>query len=164
MNLNNLLNIIGFIISLLEWLDIRPANLHNRLKNKYFMKLKVETHEKREVIDITDLIEEQISNSEKDSGVVLIFVTHTTAAIATADLDPGTDQDYLKAFEKLIPNLDYNHPHNPAHMPDHILGALIGPSLIIPFENQKLILGTWQRIILLEFDGPRDRNLIIRII
>lgn len=125
--------------------------------------LNIKTHKKREVTDITDLIQKEISKSEKDSGAALVFITHTTAAITTADLDPGTDQDYLNAFDKLIPNLKYNHPHNPEHMPDHILATLIGPSLTIPFENKELVLGTWQRIILLEFDGPRDRQVVVNI-
>lgn len=123
----------------------------------------VNTSKKRQVIDITNLIQNEIPKFKKDSGALLIFVTHTTAAITTADLDPGTDQDYLKAFEDLIPKLNYNHPHDPEHMPDHILSTLIGPSLTVPFENNQLTLGTWQRIIFLEFDGPRERHLIIKI-
>src|SRR5947207_12774152 len=55
--------------------------------------------------------------------------------LTTADLDPGTDLDMLDAFEKLIPHLNYRHPHNPAHVPDHILASLIGPSLVLPLEN-----------------------------
>lgn len=127
-------------------------------------KIIVGTQNKRQVIDITDLIQKEISALDKESGAVLIFVTHTTAAITTADLDPGTDQDYLNVFEKLIPDMEFNHPHDPSHMPDHILGALIGPSLTLPFDNGKLILGIWQRIILLEFDGPRERNLVIQVL
>lgn len=122
----------------------------------------IQTKEKRQVVDITDLVQKEISG--KDSGAVLIFVLHTTAAITTADLDPGTDQDYLNAFKKLIPDMEFSHPHDPSHMPDHILATLIGPSLIVPFENKQLILGTWQKIILLEFDGPRERNLVIQVL
>lgn len=126
-------------------------------------KIIVKTQNKRQVIDITGLVQKEIKNSGKDSGAVLIFVLHTTAAVTTADLDPGTDQDYLNVFEKLIPDMEFNHPHDPSHMPDHIFGALIGPSLTLPFDNGKLILGTWQRIVLFEFDGPRERRVAVKI-
>ena len=87
---------------------------------------------------------------------------HTTAALTTADLDPGTDLDMLDAFEKMIPKLQYRHPHDPSHVPDHILSALIGNSLTLPVENQKLILGQWQKVVLIEFSGPRDRQIVVQ--
>lgn len=69
----------------------------------------------------------------------------------------------LDAFEAMIPKLRYRHPHNPAHVPDHILSALIGTSVSLPFEKRKLVLGTWQRVVLVELDGPRERELAISI-
>lgn len=125
------------------------------------IKLIVNTHSKREVLDITDLINEEIQKQNIKDGLVNLFLTHTTAALTTADLDPGTDQDYLKAFEEIIPQLDYKHPHDPVHVPDHILSTLIGTSLTIPVENGQLILGTWQRVVLIEFDGPRGRQVVL---
>ncbi len=127
------------------------------------MKLTIKTQNKREVVDITDQVNEEVSKQKFKDGVCNLFVTHTTAALTTADLDPGTDQDYLAAFEKLVPKLEYTHPHNPSHMPDHILSSLIGTSLSLPVENGKLVLGTWQRVILIEFDGPRERELVIQL-
>lgn len=120
--------------------------------------IKIETNKKREVIDITENISNELS---KDTKLVNVFVTHSTAALATAELDPGSDQDYLDAYEKLIPKLKYRHPHDPEHMPDHILSTTIGASLTIPVINRKLALGTWQRLVLIEFDGPRLRNILI---
>jgi secondary thiamine-phosphate synthase enzyme len=125
------------------------------------IRLSVKTHKKREVLDITDLIEQQLVKS--NSGVCHLLVLHTTAALTTADLDPGTDLDMLDAFEAMIPKLRYRHPHNPAHVPDHILSALIGTSVSLPFEKRKLVLGTWQRVVLVELDGPRERQLAISI-
>jgi len=92
-----------------------------------------------------------------------LLVLHTTAALTTGDLDPGTDLDMLDAFEVMIPKLRYRHPHNPAHVPDHILSALIGTSLSLPFDKKKLLLGTWQRVVLVELDGPRERELALSI-
>ncbi len=124
-------------------------------------RLSVKTHKKREVLDITDLIEQQLG--ESGSGVCHVLVLHTTAALTTADLDPGTDLDMLDAFEAMIPKLRYRHPHNPAHVSDHILSALIGTSVSLPFEKKKLLLGTWQRVVLVELDGPRERELAVSI-
>jgi secondary thiamine-phosphate synthase enzyme len=124
-------------------------------------RISIKTHEKREVLDITDLIEQELGKSS--SGICHLLVLHTTAALTTADLDPGTDLDMLDAFEALIPKLRYRHPHDPAHVPDHILSALIGTSVTLPFEKKKLVLGTWQRVVLIELDGPRERELAMSI-
>lgn len=126
-------------------------------------RLIIKTRKKREILDITDLIEDQLGNGHADSGVCHLFVLHTTAALTTADLDPGTDLDMLDAFEAMVPKLRYRHPHNPAHVGDHIMSALIGTSVSLPFEKNKLLLGTWQRVVLVELDGPRERELTLSI-
>jgi secondary thiamine-phosphate synthase enzyme len=126
-------------------------------------RLSIKTRKKREVLDITDLVEEQLGKNGSASGVCHLLVLHTTAALTTADLDPGTDLDMLDAFEAMVPKLRYRHPHNPAHVPDHILSALIGTSLSLPFDKKKLLLGTWQRVVLVELDGPRERELAVSI-
>jgi secondary thiamine-phosphate synthase enzyme len=123
----------------------------------------VKTRKKREVLDITDLVESHLQNSTASTGVCNLLVLHTTAALTTADLDPGTDLDMLDAFEAMIPKLRYRHPHNPAHVGDHIMSALIGTSVSLPFETKKLLLGTWQRIVLIELDGPRQREIAVSI-
>jgi len=127
-------------------------------------RLSVKTGKKREVLDITDLVEEQLGRNGSASGVCHLLILHTTAALTTADLDPGTDLDMLDAFEAMVPKLRYRHPHNPAHVPDHILSALIGTSITLPFEKKKLLLGTWQRVVLVELDGPRERELALSIL
>jgi secondary thiamine-phosphate synthase enzyme len=123
----------------------------------------LKTSRKREVLDITDVVEDQLGNSGNESGVCHLLVLHTTAALTTADLDPGTDLDMLDAFEAMVPKLRYRHPHNPGHVADHILSALIGTSVGLPFQNGKLLLGTWQRVVLIELDGPRERELAVTI-
>jgi secondary thiamine-phosphate synthase enzyme len=124
----------------------------------------IETKKHKEVADITKEINKFLEKQEKDSGLVFLCVLHTTCALTTADLDPGTDLDMLNAFEAIIPKLKYRHPHNPSHVGDHIMSSIIGASLILPFENKNLVLGTWQRIVLIEFDGPRERKIFIKII
>jgi len=128
------------------------------------MKIIIKTSEKEEVVDITDKVEEVIKSQSNEKGICNIFVAHTTCAITTADLDPGTDLDTLDFLRKLVPNIKFRHPHDPSHAPDHILASIIGPSVSVPFENKKLILGTWQRIVLIELNGPRERNMKLTIV
>ena len=118
----------------------------------------INTSNPKQIIDITEEIN---STLEIENGICNIHIIHSTAAITTADLDPGTDLDMLDAFEKMVPKLNYRHPHNPAHVGDHIMASLIGPSVNIPIENGKLLLGTWQSVVLIEFNGPRNRTVII---
>lgn len=127
------------------------------------LRLSVKTHTKREIVDLTGQIEELIGQNGIRDGFCHLSVLHTTAALTTADLDPGTDLDMLDAFEHMIPKLRYRHPHDPSHVPDHILSALIGTSVSIPVERGKLVLGTWQRVILVELDGPRERKLVMGV-
>jgi secondary thiamine-phosphate synthase enzyme len=127
-------------------------------------KITIKTRKKREILDLTDTVEALLhENHSQAAGVVHLFILHTTAALTTADLDPGTDLDMLDAFEAMIPKLRYRHPHNPAHVPDHILSSLIGTSVALPFERGQLQLGTWQRIVLIELDGPRQRELVVTV-
>lgn len=128
------------------------------------MKLVVTTRELRQVVDITNKINDLFKDSKTNSGICHLFLTHTTAALTTADLDPGTDLDLIDAIDEIIPKLKYRHPHNPAHTQDHIASSLIGTDLSIPFDNKKLILGTWQRVVLVEFNGPKERKIMITVI
>lgn len=123
--------------------------------------LQIRTQKKDEITDITDIVAEYVQNTKNESGICTLFVAHTTCSITTADLDPGTDLDFLDALRNILPDLNYRHPHNPEHTPDHILSSLIGPSLVIPYANRRLLLGIWQRIVLVELDGPRQRAVQI---
>lgn len=123
--------------------------------------LTIATIHKRQVIDFTDQVESLLDNS---SGVAQLFVSHTTAALTTADLDPGTDLDLLDFLEALTPDLKWRHPHDPKHAPDHLISTIIGPSVSVPYEDGKLLLGTWQRLVLIELDGPRQRKVIVSLI
>jgi len=126
-------------------------------------RLAIHTKRKREVVDITDRIAQVIAANGQAEGVCNLLVLHTTAALTTADLDPGTDLDILDALDAMVPKLRYRHPHNPAHVPDHILSALIGTSAVLPFSSGQLVLGTWQRVVLIELDGPREREVVVMI-
>src|SRR5437870_5791418 len=121
----------------------------------------ITTKKNDEIVDITETIEGHLREAPTDNGLCSIFVSHTTCALTTADLDPGTDLDFLDALRRLLPPIAYRHPHDPSHTPDHILSSMIGSSLAIPYRNRRLLLGTWQRVVLVELDGPRQRTVHI---
>src|SRR3990167_11487367 len=123
------------------------------------MELKIHTEQAKQVIDITDQVQGLVKS---DTKTAVVYVAHTTCAVTTADLDPGTDLDLLDAVWDMIPKLKYRHPHNPKHVPAHLASSIIGPSVTIPVEDGQLVLGSWQRIILVELDGPRERHITIK--
>jgi secondary thiamine-phosphate synthase enzyme len=125
--------------------------------------LHLRTKRKREIVDLTELCRKQLSHQKATIGVCHLFVLHTTAALTIADLDPGTDLDLLDAFNAMVPKLKYRHPHDPAHVGDHILSALIGASVCFPVKDGEPVLGTWQRMILVELDGPRQREIVMTV-
>jgi secondary thiamine-phosphate synthase enzyme len=122
-------------------------------------KISVKTTKPEEIVDITPKIQKLVEGAGVKDGICHIFVAHTTCALTTADLDPGTDQDMLDAFREMIPKLKYRHPHNPSHVGDHIMSSIISPSVSVPIENGNLTLGTWQRIVLVELNGPKNREI-----
>jgi secondary thiamine-phosphate synthase enzyme len=124
--------------------------------------LQVRTNQKRQVIDITNDVVKLLPST--GSGLVHVFVQHTTCAVTTADLDPGTDLDFLDFLAGITPKVQWRHAHNPAHTPAHLLSSVIGPNVTIPFADKQLLLGTWQRIVLVELDGPVDRHLVVNFI
>jgi thiamine phosphate synthase YjbQ (UPF0047 family) len=81
------------------------------------MLIAITTDEKRQIIELTEMVETQLSGS----GIVKVFAKHTTTAITVADLDPGTDIDILTAIDKMTPSSNWNHPHDPSHFPDHLV-------------------------------------------
>jgi len=81
------------------------------------MTINVKTRAKDQVVDITGRVEAALAQATGESGICLVFAAHTTCALTTADLDPGTDLDFLQALRHLLPHLTYRHPHYPQHAP-----------------------------------------------
>lgn len=121
----------------------------------------VNTTKQKEVIDLSTTLNKLLSKIKAEIGILHVFVTHTTCALSCADLDPGTDQDLLDALEKMFPKGNYRHPHDPTHVGEHIMSSLLGADLSLPVKNGKLVLGSWQRPILIELSGPRTRHLTL---
>ena len=124
-------------------------------------KLLIQTTKEKELVDITDKVNEIIKKSDFKEGAINLFLTHTTAALTTIDEDPDVDKDLFMALEKIVPKLNYHHPHNPDHMSSHILSTIIGTSLTLLVKNGELVLGTWQRVVLVELDGSKERKIVL---
>jgi secondary thiamine-phosphate synthase enzyme len=121
-----------------------------------------------DVIDITGPVDEAVRESELTNGTVTVFIPGSTAGVTTLEYESGAVHDLKDLMDRWIPsNMSYNHD---ARWGDgngfsHIRAACIGPSLTIPFKNCHLILGTWQQIILIDFDNrPRKREVVLQLI
>src|SRR2546429_9914636 len=110
----------------------------------------IATKKKDHIVDITETVEEHLRDAKNGEGICAIFVAHTTCALTTADLDPGTDLDFLDALRRLLPQMRYRHPHDPSHTPDHITSSIIGPSLAVPSQITHSFLVTWRPFSLLD--------------
>lgn len=124
-------------------------------------RININTTKTKEVIDLTQKLNELLEDLNKDEGVLTVFVTHTTAGLTTGEMGEGTDEDLLEVMEELIPKISFRHAHDPLHAWTHMASSIIGACLSIPFENKRLILGTWQSVLLVEFDGPRERTVTV---
>lgn len=128
----------------------------------------VKTRGNTELLDITDKVDEKISNSGFKEGNALVFVGGSTAGITTIEFEPGLLTDYPAFFEKIIPSgIKYKHDDtwHDGNGHSHIRASLQGSSFTVPFVDSKTLLGTWQQIILIEFDvRHRNRTVIVQII
>ena len=125
----------------------------------------VETRRRFELVDVTGRVEDWLSAHGARDGVLTVFVPHTTAAILINEAEPGLMEDILSLMRELTrPGAGWMHNRidNNAHA--HLGNVLVGPSVSIPVAGGRPRLGTWQRIMLLEMDGPRRRRLVLTFI
>ena len=120
-----------------------------------------------DIIDITAKVQEQVKKEQVEKGLVTLFVPGSTAALTTIEYEPGLVQDLKELVEKLIPSGRRYH-HDDRWGDDngfsHLRASLFGPSLQIPIEGGRLALGTWQQIILVDFDNrPRTREVTVQV-
>ena len=126
--------------------------------------ISVKTSSRVELIDITHLVEKVVAESKIKSGVCTIYVPHTTAAVTiNENADPSVRKDIIAELNKIVPFYD-NYSHLEGNAAAHIKASIIGPSQTILVNGGSLVLGTWQGIYFCEFDGPRTRKVIIKII
>ena len=126
--------------------------------------ISVRTTSRVELVDITDKVEEVVSESKVESGVYMVYAPHTTAGITiNENADPSVVRDIIQKLNKLIP-FDDNYSHGEGNSAAHIKSSIIGASGSIIIQDGSLKLGTWQGIYFCEFDGPRTRKVWVKII
>lgn len=124
----------------------------------------VSTHNIYEVVDITRRVAEIVADSELDEGICSVYVPHATAAIVINEsADPNIGNDLLDALGKLVPDGVWRHDRIDDNGAAHIKAAILGPGETVPVHEGRLVLGTWQAIMLVDLDGPRSRRVIVTV-
>jgi secondary thiamine-phosphate synthase enzyme len=131
-------------------------------------KISVDSRGNSDIVDITDLVQTELSKSKVSEGIVNIFVSGSTASVSTIEYEPGLLKDVPRALDKIAPyGPDYAH-HATWHDDNgasHVRATLMGPGITVPFKEKQLLLGTWQNVVCIDMDTrPRKRNLILTII
>jgi secondary thiamine-phosphate synthase enzyme len=125
--------------------------------------LTVQTSRREELINVTGLVQQAVSESGLDSGQVFCFVPHTTAAVTiNENADPDVQRDIIYKLNKEITQQEGYH-HGEGNSDAHVKTTLVGSSETVLVENGRLVLGRWQGIYFCEFDGPRSRRLIVKV-
>lgn len=126
--------------------------------------INITTKARFDIIDITSQIQSCIAKSNIKSGIAVIFIPHTTAGVSiNENADPDVVFDLKNIFNNMIPEHN-NYKHYEGNSQAHALSTLTSPSLTVIIENGKIVLGTWQNIYFMEYDGPRNRKAYIQII
>ncbi len=119
-----------------------------------------------EIVDITSGVQGKVSDSGLRAGIVTVSAVGSTAAVTTCEYEPGLVKDIRDIFDRLIPPGEYHHDQTwgDGNGHSHLRASLVGPSLTVPFSGSKLILGTWQQIIFIDWDTrSRKRQIVIQI-
>jgi len=126
--------------------------------------IEITTKSRTEVVDITGQVQDAVSRSQVNRGVVFVFSTHTTAGMTVNEnADPDVMADVVGALEKLVPRRG-PYAHTEGNSDAHIKASLVGSSVSMPVEAGRLSLGTWQGIYFCEFDGPRRRRALVQVV
>ncbi|MDD5038158.1 MAG: secondary thiamine-phosphate synthase enzyme YjbQ [Dehalococcoidales bacterium] len=130
-------------------------------------KISLETKGDGDIIDITPQVEQKVVEANLNSGTVTVFVAGSTAGVTTIEFEPGLVADFKHMWERNTPrNIPYDHDRRwgDGNGYSHVRASLLGPSLVVPFSDKKMLLGTWQQIVLVDFDNrPRSRQIVLQI-
>ena len=128
----------------------------------------VSSNGENHMIDITRQTDEAIKASKLQDGIVIIFLSGSTAAVTTIEYEPGLKKDFPGMLARIAPEeIEYEHDNtwHDGNGHSHVRASLVGPSLTVTFNNKSLMLGTWQQIVLLEMDTrPRERKIVLQMI
>ena len=146
------------IIARLELVSNRCRFYHSHM----LYTLKVRSHEREELIEFTDQVQRHLTAANQREGIVVLYVQHTTAGLTVNEnADPDVPRDMLHLLRTLIPQHGMGFRHGEENSDAHIKASLVGSSVTVPFSEGKLLLGRWQGIFLCEFDGGRERQVIM---
>ncbi len=124
----------------------------------------VQTHRQCQVVDITAQVAEAIARLGAADGLCHVYVAHTTAAVTLNEkADPNIGDDLLQALDRLVPDGIWKHDQVDNNGAAHLKASLLGASETIPLQRGRLMLGTWQAVMLVEFDGPRRRRVVVSV-
>ncbi len=126
--------------------------------------LSVSTSEHTQLVDVTDLVRREVRIAGVRDGLVTLFVPHTTAGITIQEnADPDVARDLITALERAVPWDSPHYRHSEGNTAAHVKASLVGSSAQVIVRNGDLALGTWQAVYFCEFDGPRSRQLWLRL-
>ncbi|MEO6654622.1 MAG: secondary thiamine-phosphate synthase enzyme YjbQ [Pyrinomonadaceae bacterium] len=121
----------------------------------------ITSFDREQMIDITSQVTAELPSAD---GICILFTQHTTCALTiNENADPDVKDDMLGFLARLIPQFEPNFRHFEHNSDAHIKSSLVGSSVTVPFENGRLLLGRWQGIYMCEFDGPRERTILVTI-
>jgi secondary thiamine-phosphate synthase enzyme len=125
----------------------------------------VKTDSRKQFVDITDTVQAEVTQSGVRNGICLLFLPHTTAGLTlNENWDPCVPGDILLTLDRQTAPPHPEHRHSEGNSPAHIQSSLVGATLFLIIEERKILLGPWQGIFLTEFDGPRERHVVLKII
>ena len=128
------------------------------------VRLTVPTKRRSQLEDVTERVQQVVAGSGVEEGLCYVMVPHTTAGVTVNEAaDPAVVHDMLNYLDELVPN-EASFLHAEGNSDAHIKAALVGHSAVVPIEGGELVLGTWQGIYLAEFDGPRARTVMVKVI
>ena len=126
--------------------------------------IKVRSHHREELVEFTDQVQDELKKSGAQEGICFLYVQHTTAGLTVNEnADPDVPRDMLHLLRTVIPQHDMGFRHGEENSDAHIKASLVGSSVAVPFQDGKLLLGRWQGIFLCEFDGGRERQVIMMV-
>jgi secondary thiamine-phosphate synthase enzyme len=127
--------------------------------------IKVRSREREELIEFTGEVRRELKESGAREGICVLYVRHTTAGLTVNEnADPDVPRDMLHALRTLVPQHGMDFRHGEENSDAHIKASLLGSSVTVPFRDGELLLGRWQGIFLCEFDGAREREVIMTIL
>src|SRR4051812_37358069 len=125
----------------------------------------LKTRQRNEIVDVTDAVRRLVKRKNVRDGMAILYVPHTTAAVTiNENYDPDVKHDVLRKLEELIPKHEAYYRHDEGNSDSHVKTSLVGNSVTVLIESARVILGRWQGIYFCEFDGPREREVYIKII